>query len=146
MSTGYLSDYCKITSALDYASAAADREGAVLDMKGYDGVLMIVKTAAIATGATYKIKAQQGALLNGTDMADLAGTSQTIADDDDNEVYFIDVFQPRERYVRLYVDKDTSNNCAESAVYIQYKARFEPVTQPTGVTGEQHLSPAEGTA
>jgi hypothetical protein len=146
MSTGYLSDYCKITTALDYASGTADREGATLDMKGFDGVLMIVKTAAIATGATYKIKAQQGALANATDMADLAGTSQTIADDDDNEVYFIDVYQPRERYVRLIADKDTSNACAESAVYVQYKARFEPVTQPTGVTGEQHLSPAEGTA
>ncbi|NCC41907.1 MAG: hypothetical protein EOM21_21355 [Gammaproteobacteria bacterium] len=144
--TGYLSDYCKITTALDYAEANTDREGATLDMQGFDGVLMIVKTAAIHNSATYKIKAQQGALANATDMADLEGTGQTIAGSADNGVFFIDVFQPRERYVRLFVDKDTTNNCAESAVYVQYKARFEPVTQPAGVSGEQHLSPAEGTA
>ncbi|NCC41904.1 MAG: hypothetical protein EOM21_21340 [Gammaproteobacteria bacterium] len=144
--TGYLSDYCKITTALDYVSDTADRDGATLDMQGFDGVLMIVKTAAIHNSATYKIKAQQGKLANATDMADLEGTLQTIAGDDDNEIYYIDLFQPQERYVRLVVDKDTTNACAESAVYVQYKARHEPVTQPAGVSGEQHLAPAEGTA
>lgn len=139
-----LSQNVKITSALDYASGTADREGAALDMQGWDGVLMIVKTAAIATGATYKIKAQQGA--TSTPATDIEGTSQTIADDDDNEIYFIDLYQPRERYVRLLVDKDTTNACAESAIYIQYKGKSLPSTHAAGVTGELHVSPAAGTA
>lgn len=141
-----LSKEVKITTALDYASGTADREGAILDMQGFEGVLMIVKTAAIATGATYKIKAQQDTDAAGGTMADLEGTSQTIADDDDNEVYYIDLYKPAERYVRLYVDKDTSNACAESAVYLQYGPRKLPTTHATGVTGELHASPAEGTA
>jgi hypothetical protein len=139
-----LSQNCKITTALDYASGTADREGAALDMTGWDGVLMIVKTAAIATGATYSIKAQMGS--TSTPATDIAGTGQTIADDDDNEIYYIDLFQPQERYVRLYVDKDTSNACAESAIYIQYKGKYLPSTHATGVTGEAHLAPAAGTA
>ena len=79
-------------------------------------------------------------------MADLLGTAQVIADDDDNEIYYIDLYKPRERYVRLYVDKDTSNACAESAIYMQYGPHKLPSTHATGVTGELHVSPAEGTA
>lgn len=141
-----LSEDVKITSALDYASGNADRNGATLDMKGFDGVLMVVKLAAVAAGAVTSIKAQQGADSGLSDAADLAGTSVAIAADDDNEVKYIDLWQPRERYVRLVVDKDGTNACAESAVYIQYKAGSRPVTQPSGVEGEAHVAPAEGTA
>jgi len=139
-----LSQNVKITTALDYASGTADREGAALDMSGWDGVLMIVKTAAIEAGGTNSIKAQQGS--TSTPATDVLGTSQTIADDDDNEIFYIDLYQPRERYVRLVVDKDGANVCAESAVYIQYKGRTAPTTHAAGVTVEGHVAPAEGTA
>lgn len=138
----------KITTALDYASGTADRTGAVLDMNGYQGVMMVVKFATIATGGTNSIKAQQGAAANLSDAADLLGTAQTIADDDDNQIFVIDLYRPQERYVRLYVDKDTVNACAESAVYIQYGPTYRPTvnTVANAVTTERHLSPAEGTA
>lgn len=138
----------KVSSALDYASGTADREGAALDMQGFDGVLMIVKFAAIAAGGTNSIKAQQGAVSTLSDAADLLGTAQAVADDDDNQIYIIDVYRPQERYVRLYVDKDTSNACAESAIYVQYGAKDLPVVQTVAnaVTYELHVSPAEGTA
>lgn len=137
-----------ITSALDYASGTADRTGAILDMKGYEGVLMIVKLADVATGGTNSIKAQQDSAVGGGTMADLEGTKIVIADSDDNQIFVIDVFRPAKRYVRLYVDKDTSNAMAESAVYVQYDARSLPVTVNVTdkVTGEAHVSPAEGTA
>ena len=144
---GFISDYTKLSVGLVYGTGTADREGATLDMKGWDGVLMIVQLATIATGGTNSVKAQQGALSNATDMADLLGTKQVIADDDDGEIVYIDVYQPRERYVRVYVDKDTSNACAETVTYLQYKGALNPTAaQGTGVNGEQHASPAEGTA
>ena len=136
----------KITSALDYASGTADRNGATLDMAGYDGVLVVCKLAAIAASAVTQIKMQQGAASDLSDAADLAGTGVTIAADDDDEVKYIDLYQPRERYVRCVMDKDGSNACAESVVYVQYRSKTGPITQPTGVEGEQHASPAEGTA
>lgn len=138
----------KFTSALDYASGNADREGAILDMAGYEGVLMITKFAAIAAGAATKVKAQQDTDSAGGTMADLAGTGITVADDDDNQIFVIDIYQPRERYVRLVVDKDAANATAESALYIQYGAANKPVTANVtdAVTYEFHQSPAEGTA
>jgi len=134
--------------ALPYASGTSDRTGAVLDMDGFRGVLMVVKFATIATGGTNSIKAQSGTDGTVTDAADLAGTGQTIVDNDDDQIFIIDLYEPVERYVRLYVDKDASNACAESAVYIQYGARNRPttVTVADKVTYERHMSPAEGTA
>lgn len=141
-----LTENVKISTALDYASGTADRNGATLDMKGWDGVVIMVHFATIAADAVTSIKAQQGAAANMSDAADLAGTAQSIADDDDNKVFYIDLFQPRERYVRVVIDKDGSNAAAESATYVQYRGQYLPSTHGTGVSGETHLAPAEGTA
>jgi len=138
----------KVSSALDYASGTADRTGAILDMAGFTGVLMIVKLATIAAGAVTSIKAQQDTASNMAGAADLAGTGITIANDDDNQIFIIDLYEPVERYVRLVVDKDATNACAESAIYIQYGPTNRPQvnTATDLVTYERHMSPAEGTA
>lgn len=137
-----------IRTALDYASGTADRNGAVFDMSGLEGVLMVVKFATIASGATTSIKAQQGQQSDLSDAADLAGTKISVADDDDDQIFIIDLYRPQERYVRVVVDKDGSNAAAESAIYIGYGARDKPValTLANEVTYELHVSPAEGTA
>ena len=144
---GFISDYTKLSVGLAYGTGTADREGAVLDMKGWDGVLMIVQFAEIAVGGTNSIKAQQDSAVGMGTAADLEGTKQIITDDMDGKVAYIDLYQPRERYVRVYVDKDTSNVCAETVTYLQYKGALNPTAaMGTGVSGEQHASPAEGTA
>jgi len=138
----------KISTALDYASGTATRNGVILDMQDYDGVLMIVKFASIASGATTSIKAQQGAASDMSDAADLSGTSISVADDDDNQIFVIDLYKPRERYVRLVVAKDSSNATAESAIYIQYSGRKMPIDNnvTNAVTYELYVAPLEGTA
>ncbi|MCC6192267.1 MAG: hypothetical protein IT318_24815 [Anaerolineales bacterium] len=143
-----LSAGAQVRTGLDYASGSADRNGAVFDMAGFEGVLMIFKMAAIAAGAVTSIKAQQGQASNLSDAADLAGTAQTVADDDDNQIFIIDLYRPTERYVRGVVDKDAVNATAETLTYIGYGARELPVTQTLAdaVTFERHISPAEGTA
>lgn len=146
MSAGYLTHHTKVSVGLAYATGTADRTGAVVDMQGWDGVLMIGQLAAIEASGTNSFKAQQGAAANMSDAADLAGSKITIADDDDGEVVIIDLWQPQERYVRCYVDKDTTHACAESVTYVQYRGRIVPPTQGTGVTVKALLSPAEGTA
>jgi hypothetical protein len=144
---GFLSQQTKISVGLAYASGTADRTGAVIDMMGWDGVLMIFNFATIAVGAVDSIKAQQGDAANLSDAADLAGTAQTIADDADGKAFFIDVYQPRKRYLRAYVDKDATNACAETVTYIQYRGRTGPTAaHGTGVAGEAFLCPAAGTA
>ncbi len=138
----------QVRTALDYASGTAVRNGATVDMQGYAGILMIVKFATIAASGVNSIKAQSGALANMNDAADLLGTKITVAIDDDDQIFMIDLFRPLERYVRLVMTKDTSNACAESAIYVLYGAKDKPVVQTLAdnVTYELHVSPAEGTA
>jgi hypothetical protein len=117
-------------------------------MSGVEGVLMIVKFATIAASAVVTIKAQQGDESDLSDAADLEDTGISVAEDDDDQVFIIDLYRPLERYVRLYVDKDASNATAESAIYVQYGARSLPADNNVDdeVTCELHVSPDEGTA
>jgi hypothetical protein len=144
-----LSKNAKITQAIAPAAGVAattDINGAVLDMSGFEGVLMVVTFGTITGSAVTSIKAQQDTAVGMGTAADLAGTAQTIADTDDEKVFYIDLFRPLERYVRLVVDRATQNAVVASAEYIQYGPREAPVTHATEVSGETHVSPAEGTA
>jgi hypothetical protein len=144
-----LSKNTKISSAVTPTAGAAAQsaiEGTILDMSGYEGVLVIVRMGAITAGAATSIKMQQGAAAAMGDAADLEGTSQTVGDGDDGEIFYIDLYKPTERYVRLYVSRGTQDAAVASAEYIQYGPKAAPVTQPTGTNGETHVSPAEGTA
>ena len=143
-----LSEQVLITSALDYASGTADRPGAALDMAGFDGVLMGVKFAAIATGCTTSIKAQCHDDASFGSPSDIEGTAITVADSDDEQIFLIDIVEPPQRYVRVYVDKDTSNASGEMAWYVQYKAKNLPQSNNVTdkVTCELHVAPVVGTA
>lgn len=144
-----LSKNTKISSAVTPTAGAAGTtaiEGTVLDMTGYEGVLVLVRMGTITSGAVTSIKMQSGTDSSVTDAADLLGTSQTIADTDDDKTFYIDLKRPAERYVRLYVSRATQNAVVASANYIQYGAEKAPTTQGTNVSGEAHLSPIEGTA
>ena len=143
-----LSENVQIHPALAYAAGTADRTGAVVDLSGAEGVCMLVHFSTIAVGATTSIKAQYGTESDGSDMTDIEGSSVSVADDDDDTLKYIEIHQPRSpyRYCRVYIDKDTSNSTAESAIYLVHRPKEAPVTQPSTVVGERHLSPAAGTA
>lgn len=138
-----------VRTGLDHAEGATDRNGAGFDTAGLDGVMIITKFGDIAAGATTNVHAEQSSDDGSADAyADLTGTAITVAADDDNQIFIIDVYRPRERYVRGVVDKDTSNNTEEMMIYIGYQAGKKPTTQDLTdeVTYELHVSPAEGTA
>jgi hypothetical protein len=144
-----LSQETKISSAITPTAGVAgttDIEGTVIDMSGFDSVMAIVRMGAITGSAVTSVKWQSGTDSSVSDAADLTGTSITIADDDDDQIFVLDLVKPRERYVRIYVDRATQNAVVASAEYIQYNARTVPITQGSGVTAEVHESPAEGTA
>jgi len=137
-----------ISSAITPAAGVAgttDINGTTLDMKNYEGVLMVARMGVITATAVTSIKAQQGDESDLSDAADLLGTGITIAADDDNEIFVIDLGKPSKRYVRLVCDRGTANAVID-ATYIQYTGKKAPVTQGSGVTLETHVSPAEGTA
>ena len=145
-----LSKDAKVTQAVTVTNGAAGVtaiSGVTLDMQGYDGVLMLVTMGAIVSTAVTSIKAQQGAASDLSDAADLLGSSQTIADDDDEKTFYIDLYKPTDRYVRLSVARATANATVASAEYIQYKGSKLPVpSHGSNISGETHVSPIEGTA
>jgi len=148
---GLLGEGAKVTqviNATDGAAGTTDINGTVIDMSGFEGVMFVCVMGAITSTAVTSLKAQQGEQSNLSDAADLAGTGMTIADDDDEQVFILDIYRPLERYVRPVVDRGTANAVVQSCIAIQYGARETPVTQGVtdAVTYEKHVSPSEGTA
>ena len=130
------------------ADASATRNGATIDHANYEESKFVVTFGAIAAGASTSIKVQQGNESDASDMSDLAGTSITVAADDDGQVFATGLIKPQKRYVRVVVVKDASNATNESATVELYGARtlpaFASITDE--LTTEVHVSPEEGTA
>lgn len=149
LGAGYLTDHCKVSIAITNTAGAAgtaDVNGAILNMAGWDGVLMIVQFGAIVAGAVTSIKAQQDTVVGFGGAADILGSAQTVADTDDDKCFMIDLKRPTEQFVRVVVDRGTQNATC-SAVYVQYRGRGpKPVSQGSNVAFEAFHAPAEGTA
>ena len=144
----HLIDDTKLSTAVTPtagAAGAANINGTILDMAGWDGVLVIVHFGTITAGAATSIKMQQDTVVGFGGAADLAGTGQTILDTDDDKVFYIDLRRPLEQFVRLVVLRATQNSVV-TAVYLQYRSRNKPSVQLAAVAGEKWLSPAEGAA
>jgi hypothetical protein len=155
MTTQLLSEQIKITQVIDAtagAAAATAINGNRVDMQGFEGVMFVCVTGAITSGAVTSIKAQQGNASSGTtnlsDAADLAGTSQAIADDDDGQIFVIDINRPQKRYVRPVVGRATQNAVIQTCLAIQYgpRAKATAFAVVDAINVEQFTSPAEGTA
>lgn len=138
------SENCKIILAKAAQSAGTDAvESDVIDMAGFEGVLFLTRFAT-ANAGNY-IKAQQDTAANGATMADLAGTK--VASGTSDEAVYLDINRPQKRYLRLHVTRTASSALGEIWA-ILYGPKKAPQTHAvTGtLTGEAHVSPAEGTA
>jgi hypothetical protein len=143
-----LSANTKISQVITLAAGIAgssDIKSSTIDMSDFEGVTFVVPFGAITSGAATSIKLQGAPTDVDGDFADLVGTSQTVVDTADNTTFYIDLVKPQSRYVRLYVARATQNSAC-AAVAVQYNGRALPATHGTGVSGELHVSPAEGTA
>ena len=138
--------YIQQVSTVDAGVAATtDITSDEVDMQGCEGVIFVIPFGTITGSAVTSIYAQQDTVTGMGTAADLEGTSQTVADTDDNTTFYIDIVKPRERFVHVIVDRGTQNAVVGSITAIKYGVRKVPVTQPTGTSGETHVSPAEGT-
>lgn len=110
----------RFSSGLNHVSAATDRTGVTLDMNGFNGVVILVRCGAIATGAVVAYKVQHGSLADMSDATDIPSLSLTLGDSDDNAMIMFELGAPTKRYVRIFVDKDGVNLAAEMVTYMQY--------------------------
>lgn len=148
MSAILISDEVKVVQAITItagAAAATAINGTAIDTAGFDGVLFVVQFGAIVATAVTSIKAQQDTVVGMGAAADLAGSNQTVADTDDDKVFYIDIKRPLEQFVRCVVSRATANATCSAVAYL-YRSRSRPVTHGTGVAGEKFASPLEGVA
>lgn len=141
-----LSNGIKITKVADAsASGTTAVNGNALDMSGFEGVLFVT-TIATANAGNF-IKAQIGAVADGSDAADLAGTKVTPAAN--TNAVWLDIYRadPAQRYIRPVVVRGAASAVGE--VYaIQYESRKQVVNNNIAntITGKLVISPYEGTA
>jgi hypothetical protein len=125
---------------------AADDEtltGAGVDMLGFDSICF-VPMALKGEALNFTIKAQQAAVSDFSDAADLLGTSVAFATTVGTDALSgLEIHTPNERYVRpLTVVPDAAVATLVAVLAIQFNAKDIPQTN----SGEVHVSPAEGTA
>ncbi len=146
-----LSKAIKITR---HSNAVADGTGTVtpssgIDMKGFEGCLFKVLFGSITSGAATSIEVHTSSDDGSSDAyTAILGTGVTVADDDDNKVFWIDVYRPRERYLKLIILRATQNSTVDGIVAEQYSPKSKPTTHDSTTVGggELHVSQAEGTA
>lgn len=141
---GYLSQNVRLVKVADAAtSGTSDVPGGSVDMAGAEGVLFFSSFGTSATNNT--IKAQQSSDNSSSDAwADLAGSSVGVGASDED--VFIDIFRPRERYVRPVVTRGTASALGDiwAIVYGLREVPHQNVVSGTQV-GETTAAPAEGT-
>lgn len=133
--------------ALVYGTGTADRQSSGIDTRGFGGISFLVQAVAIGGSSVLVYKLQQSDDDGGSDdYTDIASSGVTMADTDDDTLVRLTVIEPQKRYLRVYVDKDTSHTDAEVIIYELFRAKSEPCVL-TGLSHTVHLmSPAEGTA
>jgi hypothetical protein len=124
-------------------SAGTAVNGATLDMAGFDGVILF-GTIATANAGNY-LKAQQGEVSDGSDMADLAGTK--VVADANGSIVAIDINRPKERYVRGVFIRAGANTATGDMYALRYKAGSAPTSNTIAnvLKSLKLVSPAEGT-
>lgn len=129
------------------AASNTDDDSAIIDMAGFEGVVFMASIDDSAATAVAEIKVQQSAANAGGGMVDLAGAVATLAsavDDDLNAQFLaVDVFRPKERYLRVNRTSSTANIAFGSVFAIRYGARKVPIDVAGAGAATIVRSPAE---
>lgn len=137
----------RVVQASTVAAGAAGQtavNGAAQDLSGVEEIMVLVPFGAITSGAVTSIKWQEGSTSSPT--TDVAGTSITVADTDDNTTKILRIIKPRSRYGRVVVSRATQDATVGAILYVMTGNHTLPPTDGATTAGETHVSPAAGTA
>jgi hypothetical protein len=134
-------------STFAVAAGTSDCSGDIIDTADCEGVIIVTGLGTITTNAVTSVKVQQNSVNSTSGMADLEGSSITVADSDDDGIVVHDIYRPRERYLRAVIDRGTQNAVVDFQLAIKYGVKLQPISDDaTVIAREVHASPAEGTA
>lgn len=132
------------------AAGATDVNSSIIDTQAYeaDSFLFTALFGTLTAGQVTSLRAQQGAAANGSDMADITGSSTgPLGDGNSNAVLALEVFRPTARYLRCVVKRATQNAVIDGVVCTIARPRAIPVTQPATVIASKTVNfAAAGTA
>jgi len=113
------------------ASGTSAMYGQIIDMAGYEGVIVHFKIGLVNTASTSnEMKVQMGSSASGGDMVDISGAAISFSSAHYDYSATIAVHRPRERYIRAGVTHGSSAE-VESITYIRYGAKKYPVANST---------------
>jgi hypothetical protein len=129
----------KITR-ISNSSAAAQTEvvSDVLDMAGYDSVMIIatlgdVTSTSVLTLTVKENTANSTSSPTPSTVTDATCTFTAGATDADNKLMIVDVIRPSKRYVFASLTRTTANAVVDSITAIQYNSRSVDVSQGSTV-------------
>lgn len=119
-----------------------------IDMNSWSRCAFLVHWGTIVTGGVQSIEIHQSSDDGVADpYTGLLGTNVSVADTDDNKVTIVEVFKPRERYIKCIVNRAIQNSTVDGILAIQSEVKVPAAAADSTVSGsESHVSPAEGTA
>lgn len=130
------------------AAANTDDDSAAVDTQGYEGVMFICPITDSVQGGVATMTVEQETTSDGT-FAALSGavaTATSASNDDLNgKLLVVDVYKPRERYLRANLTSATQNIAYGATIAIKYGAHKMPITQATAEVADSEIvtSPAE---
>lgn len=140
-----LSNGVLITKIKDTTSAAGSTvlESSVVDMAGYDGILVMT---SLGTAAADNILSAKMSSANDTaTMGAIEGSA--VAPGASDEDQWLDIYCPRKRYLQFIVTRATSSKLGDIWA-VQYGGRKLPEDNNVSgtIAGEVLVSPSSGTA
>jgi predicted cobalt transporter CbtA len=116
------------------AAGTSDINGTVVDMQGFAGVICIAALGALTATQVTKLIAESSTVIDGSgDAFAQIATTTAAADADGTKLFVLEVWAPRERFIRFTVDRGTANAVLDSLVVIKYRAQIVPTTQGSTV-------------
>ena len=121
-------DGSRILNANLAASAGTtDKNGDSIDTVDCESIVFVVTMGSIAATAVTSLKVQSRDSSSDS-WADETGASMTIAANDDNDVFVLELVKPLKRYVRGVVDRGIANATIVAGLAFLTHNRKEPVT------------------
>jgi hypothetical protein len=117
-----ISANCKLRKVGNYSSAnTTEVVSDIIDMSGYDGVLLFTTIATANSGNYLKAQSSDDSAMSGA--VDLE--AKKVIATANNEVVWLDLYHPLERYITANVIRGASTAVGE--IYaLQYKGRVNP--------------------
>ena len=120
------------------AASTASTSSTGVDMLGYTGVRFIASLGTLTAGSSPTMQAQSSSDDGVADAyAAIGSATAAMPDADDNKLLIVQVYRPKERYVRVNIPLATQNRVIDGIVAELYRAEQQAVAKHSTVSAQQ---------